>query len=110
MSVEVLKGLRFILSLSTLSDKSSIQISRFRISTSLTRIFYVIPMNCSLTFVILYSFDIGFNLEKVSGAISLIFGIIQMDLVFTTLAMKRLKMIDILDEFQSVVQRSKCRR
>lgn len=106
MSVEVLKGFRYILSLVALDNVAFVRIGYFHIPSAILRFAYMIPMNISMLLIIWYSFDYGFDLKMVSGAFSLILGITQIDLIYLTLAMKTALIKDIVDYFRNVVQRS----
>lgn len=106
MSIQVLKGFRLILSLVGLNNETFLKIKSFRIPTAFIRIVYMTPINISLSLIILYSLDYGFNLKKVSGAFSLIVGITQIDLIYISLATKSTLIMEIVNYFQDVVQRS----
>lgn len=106
MSIQVLKGFRSILSSAGLNNEPFLPMKYFRIPTTIIRIAYTIPMNISLSLIILYSLDYGFDLNKVSGAFSLIVGITQIDLIYISLVTKSTLIMEIVNYFQDVVQRS----
>lgn len=107
MSVNVLKGLRLLLTWSALNDESLIHICRFRLPAIMARILFITPLNITFVFIAMYSIDVGLDLKKASGAISLILGATELNMIYVTLAMKQSSMMQILDEFRILVQKSK---
>lgn len=102
----MLKGLRLYLSMSYLNGDTHVNIGRISISSTIASILLVLPMNLSLVLMIWFILDHDFDLKKTSSAIFIAFGIIQIDFMYGNLVINKSLVKEILDCFQSIVDRS----
>lgn len=99
----VLTTSRFLLSLAQLGNKKQIKMGKFRIPKIVNQALYILPISVFPLYLIQYCIDEHFKLDRIAGAVGLIFGVAQMICIYFCLAANNSLIANTFNELQRIV-------
>lgn len=99
----VLTTSRFLLRLTQLGNKKQFKFFKFHIPTALSQALYILPLSVFPLYLMRYCIDEHFQLDRIAGAVGLIFGNTQMICIYFCLAANNSLIADTFDTLQRIV-------
>lgn len=99
----ILTTSRFLLGLAQLGNKNQIEMGKFRIPKALNQTLYILPLSVFPLYLFRYCMDEHFKLDRIAGAVGLIFGVTQMICIYFCLAANNTLIANTFDELQRIV-------